>query len=460
MLHWRVAVVVATHESRVIIHYDAASSTTYTTQHAIRHHCIPLSDTCVTIDCDNCGVVIQPSSCCANQRHFFALTDCSLHRLLCVVSVWLRVCVICCGLRDNSSCNKPCCCLCSLSLLSNAAGAVPVRTRLACVRPSSAPLLHQQLAVLAHSLSLSASSTDPDRCLPSVRWLCVLVSVVVADHMSGAGMYELVSLDPAPLPATQRRIAALARTLSPLSSVCPSLCQVRVGHFKLVGEIIKLTGDTASIQCYEETAGLTIGDPVQRTGAPLQVELGPGIMDNIFDGIQRPLQAIADASGTPFLPRGVNVQSLDHSKQWEFEPFDVKVGDLIAGGFIFGHVQENRLIDHKIMVPPNVAGRVKSIVKKGQYTLDDTVMVLEDPSNPANTLGLRLSHYWPVRNPRPAKDKLPPTTPLLTGQRVLDSLFPSVLGGTCAIPGAFGCGQHTARTAHEGSSSHTSRSGV
>ena len=144
---------------------------------------------------------------------------------------------------------------------------------------------------------------------------------------------------------------------------------MRVGHFKLVGEIIKLTGDTASIQCYEETAGLTIGDPVQRTGAPLQVELGPGIMDNIFDGIQRPLQAIADASGTPFLPRGVNVQSLDHTKQWEFEPFDVKQGDLIAGGFIFGHVQENRLIDHKIMVPPNVAGRVKSIVKKGQYTL-------------------------------------------------------------------------------------------
>ena len=219
-----------------------------------------------------------------------------------------------------------------------------------------------------------------------------------------------------------------------------------MGHFKLVGEIIKLTGDTASIQCYEETAGLTIGDPVERTGAPLQVELGPGIMDNIFDGIQRPLQAIADQSGIPFLPRGVNVQSLDHTKTWEYEPYDVKVGDLIAGGFIFGHVQENRLIDHKIMVPPNVAGRVKSVVKKGKYTLDDVVLVLEDPANPANTLGLRLSHYWPVRNPRPAKDKLPPTTPLLTGQRVLDSLFPSVLGGTCAIPGAFGCGKVSAHS--------------
>lgn len=216
---------------------------------------------------------------------------------------------------------------------------------------------------------------------------------------------------------------------------------VRVGHFKLVGEIIKLTGDTASIQCYEETAGLTIGDPVQRTGAPLQVELGPGIMDNIFDGIQRPLRSIASESGTPFLPRGVNVQSLDHTKKWLFEPAAIKVGDLVAGGTVIGRVQENRLIDHKIMVPPNVAGRVKSVVKQAEYTLDDTIMVLEDPSNPANTLNLRLSHYWPVRNPRPAKDKLPPTEPLLTGQRVLDSLFPSVLGGTCAIPGAFGCGK-------------------
>jgi len=231
--------------------------------------------------------------------------------------------------------------------------------------------------------------------------------LVVADHMSGAGMFELV----------------------------------RVGHFKLVGEIIKLTGDTASIQCYEETAGLTIGDPVERTGAPLQVELGPGIMDNIFDGIQRPLDAIAKQSGSVFVPRGVNVKSLDHTKKWEFTPAAVQVGELVGGGFIFGVVQENRLITHKIMVPPNVAGRVRSIVGKGTYTLDDTIMVLEDPSNSANTLPLRLSHYWPVRNPRPVQEKLAPNQPLLTGQRVLDSLFPSVLGGTCAIPGAFGCGK-------------------
>lgn len=127
----------------------------------------------------------------------------------------------------------------------------------------------------------------------------------------------------------------------------------------------------------------------------MQVELGPGIMDNIFDGIQRPLSSIAISSGSPFLPRGVNVQALDHTKKWVFEPSTaVKKGDLLAGGHIIGHVAENRLIDHKIMVPPNVSGRLKSIVSKGQYTLDDTVAVLEDPSNPSATLNLRLSHYW------------------------------------------------------------------
>jgi V-type H+-transporting ATPase subunit A len=217
---------------------------------------------------------------------------------------------------------------------------------------------------------------------------------------------------------------------------------VRVGHYKLVGEIIKLIGDTASIQCYEETAGLTIGDPVERTGAPLQVELVPGIMDNIFDGIQRPLGAIADIVKSEFIPRGINVQSLDHKKLWEFTPAQHKQGDLVSGGDVIGSVPENRLLKkHLIMVPPNVAGRVRSVVPKGKYTLDDTIMVIEDPYNSSQTLNLRLSHYWPVRNPRPVREKLAPSTPLLTGQRVLDSLFPSVLGGTCAIPGAFGCGK-------------------
>lgn len=216
---------------------------------------------------------------------------------------------------------------------------------------------------------------------------------------------------------------------------------VRVGHDKLVGEIIRLQGDTAFIQCYEETAGLTVGDPVERTGAPLQVELGPGIMDNIFDGIQRPLEDIFKLCQNVFIPRGVSINSLNHEKKWLFEPFAFKAGDLIAGGDIYGHVQENRLIDHKIMVPPNVAGRVKFVATKGEYTLDDVVMTIEDPANPKNTIDLHMSHMWPVRAPRPVKDKLPPTIPLLTGQRILDSLFPSVLGGTCAIPGAFGCGK-------------------
>jgi len=218
---------------------------------------------------------------------------------------------------------------------------------------------------------------------------------------------------------------------------------VRVGHDSLVGEIIKLTGDTASIQCYEETAGLTIGDPVERTGAPLQVELGPGIMDNIFDGIQRPLKIIAEESGSVFVPRGVNVQSLDHKKKWTFnpEPYKIKVGDVVAGGTVIGDVKENRLVSrHRIMIPPNVMGRVKKVFPKGDYTLDEPVMVLEDPTS-GQTKDIFLSHFWPVRRPRPCQEKLPASEPLLTGQRVLDSLFPSVLGGTCAIPGAFGCGK-------------------
>jgi len=239
------------------------------------------------------------------------------------------------------------------------------------------------------------------------RVLRVSGPLVVADKMSGAQMYELV----------------------------------KVGHQQLVGEIIKLIGDTASIQCYEETAGLTVGDPVERTGAPLQVELGPGIMNNIFDGIQRPLEAIAKMSSSVFVPRGVNVKALDHTVKWHFEPYNIQPRDLVAGGNAFGHVRENALMDHKIMVPPNVRGRVKSIAPEGDYTLDDTVMVIEDVTNPERTMNLTMSHLWPVRQPRPYQEKLPPTLPLVTGQRVLDSLFPSVLGGTCAIPGAFGCGK-------------------
>lgn len=238
------------------------------------------------------------------------------------------------------------------------------------------------------------------------RVLQVAGPLVVAEKMSGSSMNELV----------------------------------RVGHDKLVGEIILLQEDTASIQCYEETAGLTVGDPVERTGAPLQVELGPGIMDNIFDGIQRPLEHIARECKSVFVPRGIDVQPLDHKKLWPFVPADIRPGDPVSGGFIIGSVHENDLINHKIMIPPRMSGRVQSIVGAGEYTLDDTILVLEDPMS-GRTRNIRMSHYWPVRTPRPYKEKLPASRPLLTGQRVLDSLFPSVLGGTCAIPGAFGCGK-------------------
>ena len=216
---------------------------------------------------------------------------------------------------------------------------------------------------------------------------------------------------------------------------------VRVGPFQLIGEIIKLIGDTASIQVYEETSGLTIGDEVVRTGAPLQVELGPGIMTSIFDGIQRPLTTIAEESGSVYIPRGVNVEALDHKKVWPFVAApEVKVGDFVTGGMILGSVYENALIrDHKILVPPNVSGTISWLSGSADFTLDDAIAKVTDRKG--RVVEIFMSHKWPVRKPRPFVEKLPSEYPLLTGQRVLDSLFPSVLGGTCAIPGAFGCGK-------------------
>lgn len=214
---------------------------------------------------------------------------------------------------------------------------------------------------------------------------------------------------------------------------------VKVGWDKLVGEIIKLEGDTASIQCYEDTSGLTVGDPVLRTGNPLSVELGPGIMSTIFDGIQRPLKTIAIQSGSVFVPRGVDVPSLDQTKEWEFIPEKLKVGDLLTGGDKIGKVFENDLFpNHMIMLPPNAHGRVKEIMPAGNYTVNRPVIVVEYEDKEKE---YSMSHFWPVRKARPVAEKLPGRIPLLTGQRVLDSLFPSVLGGTCAIPGAFGCGK-------------------
>jgi V-type H+-transporting ATPase subunit A len=229
--------------------------------------------------------------------------------------------------------------------------------------------------------------------------------LVVAEKMSGSKMYELV----------------------------------KVGWDKLVGEIIKLEGDTASIQCYEDTSGLTVGDPVMRTGNPLSVELGPGILECIYDGIQRPLATIAKLSQSVYVPKGVDVPALDYDKQWEWNPADLKEGDIISGGDVMGFCYENALFSkHKIMVPPKGKGRVKSIMEAGNYTVKDPVVVVEYEDNEVEFC---MSHFWPVRQARPCVEKLPGIQPLLTGQRVLDVLFPSVLGGTCAIPGAFGCGK-------------------
>ena len=233
--------------------------------------------------------------------------------------------------------------------------------------------------------------------------------VVVADNMYGAAMYELV----------------------------------RVGGDQLIGEIIRLEGETATIQCYEETSGLTVGDPVQRSRQPLSVDLGPGVMGNIFDGIQRPLKTIADVCGDCFIPRGINVPALDLKRAWEFnhptgKNGAFKVGDLISGGDIFGIVPENNLIEHRIMLPPNARGRITYIAPPGEYDLRDKVIELEFNGVKKSYTMLQ---QWPVRAARPTAEKLPANHPLLTGQRVLDVMFPSVLGGTCAIPGAFGCGK-------------------
>jgi len=221
---------------------------------------------------------------------------------------------------------------------------------------------------------------------------------------------------------------------------------VKVGWDKSVGEIIKLDRDTAAIQCYEDTSGLTIGDPILRTKAPLSVELGPGILTTIYDGIQRPLQVIydqilaVDKRMAPYVPKGVELASLDRNKEWTYNPDkSIKVGDHITGGYVFGSVFENNLFtNHKLMVPPKARGTVKWIEGSGDYNVERPLITLEYEGVETS---YNMFHQWSVRKPRPCAEKLEGNAPLLTGQRVLDALFPSVLGGTCCIPGAFGCGK-------------------
>ena len=211
---------------------------------------------------------------------------------------------------------------------------------------------------------------------------------------------------------------------------------VRVSSHRLIGEIIEMHEDKASIQVYEETSGLKTGEPVESTGIPLSVELGPGLIGSIYDGIQRPLVEIMKLSGNN-LPRGIEVSSLDRKAVWHFVPA-VSVGDMVSEGDILGNVQETEIVMHKILVPPTVSGKVTEIAE-GDYTVDDTICTLTLLSG--NDKKLTLMQKWPVRVGRPYAKKHAPTMPLVTGQRVVDSLFPIADGGVAAIPGPFGSGK-------------------
>ena len=211
---------------------------------------------------------------------------------------------------------------------------------------------------------------------------------------------------------------------------------VRVSDSKLIGEIIEMHGDRASIQVYEETSGLGTGEPVESTGEPLSVELGPGLIEGIFDGIQRPLEKIRELVGNS-LVRGIEVHALDRDKKWHFVP-KVKPGDKVVGGDILGTVQETEIVEHRIMVKPGVVGTVKTIAE-GDYTVTEQIGSIETANG--DELPVTLMQKWPVRRGRPFEKKLAPNVPLVTGQRVVDTLFPIAKGGVAAIPGPFGSGK-------------------
>ncbi|BAZ98984.1 ATP synthase subunit A [Methanothermobacter sp. EMTCatA1] len=211
---------------------------------------------------------------------------------------------------------------------------------------------------------------------------------------------------------------------------------VKVGEDKLIGEIIELEGDTATIQVYEETAGIKPGETVERTGGPLSVELGPGILGSIFDGIQRPLENIKALTGD-YIERGVDVPSLPKDKKWNFKP-TAREGQMVKGGDIIGEVEETSSITHRIMIPPNVEGKLTMIAPQGEYTVLDDIAEVETESG---TEKIQMLQKWPVRKGRPYKKKLDPDVPLITGQRAQDTFFSVAKGGTAAIPGPFGSGK-------------------
>ncbi|RQD80991.1 MAG: V-type ATP synthase subunit A [Methanocalculus sp. MSAO_Arc1] len=212
---------------------------------------------------------------------------------------------------------------------------------------------------------------------------------------------------------------------------------VMVGTDALIGEIIGLNEDLATIQVYEDTTGITPGEPVKRSKMSLSVELGPGLLGRIFDGIQRPLTALADISGD-FIVRGVSSPALSRDRRFHFTPA-VSGGDKLAGGAVLGSVPETDHITHRIMLPPSISGEVVWIADEGEYPVDETILTLRDGSG--RDLEISMLQHWPVRVPRPAAKKIPPKRPLITGQRVIDSFFPIVQGGTASVPGPFGAGK-------------------
>ncbi|UCH57343.1 MAG: V-type ATP synthase subunit A, partial [Candidatus Bathyarchaeota archaeon] len=210
---------------------------------------------------------------------------------------------------------------------------------------------------------------------------------------------------------------------------------IEVGKLKLMGEIVRLSKETAYIQCYEVTSGIRPGEPVVDTGRPLVAELGPGIMGTILDGVERSETTLWELTG-PFVTRGTNILPIDREKAWPFKA-QVKAGDKVSGGDIFGTVQETASFEHRVMIPPNLSGTIKSI-ESGDFTVEDVVGGLETRGG---VVDLRMMQSWPVRLGRPIKERLPLEMPLMTGQRVIDTFFPVAKGGAAAIPGGFGTGK-------------------
>ncbi|MFW5948329.1 MAG: V-type ATP synthase subunit A, partial [Halolamina sp.] len=203
---------------------------------------------------------------------------------------------------------------------------------------------------------------------------------------------------------------------------------VYVGDEGLMGEVIEIEGNVTTVQVYEETSGVGPGEPVVNTGEPLTVDLGPGMLDSIYDGVQRPLDVLEEKMGSAFLDRGVDAPGIDMEKEWAFTP-EVEPGDVVEPSDIVGEVPETQTIDHKVMVPPDYEGGTVESVEDGEFTVEEPVVTLENGEE------IQMHQEWPVREARPVSEKQTPTEPLISGQRILDGLFPLAKGGTAAIPG-------------------------